>query len=393
MPDRWDLAVIGSGPAGRAAIRRARELGLHALLVSPALPISDDTAAAVVRGRARLTGPDRLEVETASGVVDHQATAIVLATGTRPARLAGVEPDGRRIRYATRDEGPMPPGESLVILGGGPTGLALAAAAAGAGRPVTLVEIRDHLLPGFDPDLGADLTARLADGGATILTGHRAARIVARPGDVQVTLRRADDRQAVEVQADGAVVAVGRRPRTRDLGLEAVGVLTDRLGFVQTDAVMATTRAGIYAVGGIVPTGGGVDSAVREAFTAVDHLAGRETEPLRYDRIPSFFTSGVPILAVGLGEPAALAAGHLIGTGRTNLPGETAGWIKVVADAETGEILGVHGVGAAAAAARAWAPALIAAGPEASPAVDESESEPAAALHRAVNLARREGAA
>jgi pyruvate/2-oxoglutarate dehydrogenase complex dihydrolipoamide dehydrogenase (E3) component len=173
MPDRWDLAIVGSGPAGCAAARRAGELGLSTLLVTDAPAASPDTHATVVRGRARLAGPDRLRVETSSGLVDHQARAIVLATGTRPSRLPGVDPDGRRILNAA----PASTEGSLVILGAGPTGLAMAAAAINAGRQVTLVEIRNHLLPGLDPDLGATIASRLASGGAKILTGHRAARV------------------------------------------------------------------------------------------------------------------------------------------------------------------------------------------------------------------------
>jgi len=385
MPDSCRLAVVGAGPAGRAAAFRAVELGLDAVLVAAG---ADPGIAGVrfLEGTGRLAGPGRLEVERDGTTRSLGAEHVILATGTAPLLPPGFPDGGERLDFRLPAE--CGDGGSWIVVGAGPAGAAAAGALAAAGCGVILVERADRILPGCDGEIADLVGDHLRAGGVRILTGRRATGAEVDGGPVRCLLRRTADRARSVETADRILVAAGGRPRTRGLGLETVDVLTDRRGFIQTDAFMATTQPGIHAVGGVVPTTGGAEAAVREARTAVDHLAGRPVRPVRYDHIARHLDTRPPVSWVGPTEGAAREAGYLVGVGRFRsgaaaAGGPAPGFGKVVADRESGRLLGVHLAGAGApAVVDAVARALAAADGSGArdPALEEAGGEVAAAL-------------
>lgn len=199
-----------------------------------------------VEGRARLV-PGGVEV---AGEV-HRARKVVLATGSRPATLSGIDIDGERIVTSTELlRIPRIP-DHLVVIGGGHVGLELGQAFLRFGAKVTVVEWLDRILPGSDADLAAELQRHLAAEGVDFLLAHEVERVVRANGRVEVVAMPRNGGPARTLQADTVLVAVGRRPNTEELGLAEVGVETDARGFVVTDAHMRTTNPDVYAAGDV----------------------------------------------------------------------------------------------------------------------------------------------
>ncbi len=308
----------------------------------------------VVRGRGRLAGGGRVVV-TRDGGEPQQLSArkIVLATGSVPAGIPGLEPDGERLLTSDHllqiDHVPG----SLVVLGAGAVGVEFAAVMTAFGCKVTLVEMLPRVLPLEDPECSEVVAAHLRRRGMKIHTGTRAAAVTARGDGVTVQLRREDDGSEAEVLAERLLLAVGRRPATRDVGLEETAAARDPRGFVFVDGMMETSEPGLYAIGDVVPTPQLAHLASREALVAVGHAAGRPLAPIRYDHVPSCTYSSPEVASVGLTEEAARQRGHRVRVGRfpfaalakASILGEPHGFVKIVSDAEAGTVLGAHMVG------------------------------------------------
>lgn len=417
MPDRFDLVVIGAGPGGYVAARRGAQQGLNTALIEKddrlggtcllrgCIPTKALIHAAevwqlcskgarnfgvtvegatfdwakilkrkemastkgargvemlmaaggvtVIRGTGRLDGPGRIKVATSDGDRLIEAPSIILATGSTTASLPGMEPDGVRILNSDHllQRETLP--QSLVVLGAGAVGLELATVMQSFGCRTTLVELMDQVLPLEDPECAAEVEKALGRLRMKVLTGSRALGVEQDAEGVAVRIQKTADRSEQTVQAECLLVAVGRKPVTADLGLETVAVVTDRRGFIQTDAMMMTSTPGLYAIGDIVPTQQLAHLASHEALVAVGHAAGKPLPPIHYNAVPSCVYSSPEVASVGLREDAARTAGHQIQVGRfpfsalgkASILGEPHGFIKVVADAETGRVLGVHMVG------------------------------------------------
>lgn len=392
MSGPFDLIVIGAGTAGCAAARRALQLGMRTALVEkdgvlggthflpgflpsenqhqaaedwlailrkvrdvgPSLERSLDTQdVTVIRGLGRLEGPGQVKVEQDQGTTHLTAARIILATGSTAAGLPGVDIDGQRILTSDQilDLEALP--DRIVVVGGGSLGVELATLLQACGCRVTLVEMKDQVLPLEDAEVAAEVARSLERSGMSLRTRHRAIGLETAGQGVQVTLKNLDDDRLNILKADGLLLAVGRKPATRDLGLETVQVVQDRKGFIQTDSVMATATPGLYAVGDIVPSPRLAPLARHEARTAVGHAAGLPVPPLSYQAVPRCVYGRPETASVGIHEEAALAAGHLVRSGRfpfraLDIPGSdggTPGFIKVIIDAESDQILGVHMVG------------------------------------------------
>ncbi len=303
----------------------------------------------LISGHARLRAPGRVVVE---GHGEVEAASTVIATGSRPRGLPGLVFDGHLILSSddllTMERVPR----SIVIVGAGAVGVEFASCYADFGCQVTLVEVAPRILPQEDADVSAALARSLAARGVRILTGTTLLPERVAPGEGGVRLTARGPEGETPLAAEAVLVAVGREPVTEGLGLEAVGVRLER-GFVAVDADMRTSVSGLYAVGDV--TGGLLLAhvAAAEGALAADRIAGRPTVALDYRRLPRATYCRPQVASIGLTEEEAKAQGYAVATGRAHLrangkaliAGEPEGFVKLVADARSGDVLGVHILG------------------------------------------------
>ncbi|EPD93807.1 MULTISPECIES: dihydrolipoyl dehydrogenase [Streptomyces] len=312
----------------------------------------------LVRGTATLAGPREVTVR-ADGAEAGRWTArrgLVLATGSRPRVLPGLEPDGTHI--VTSDDALFAPGlpESVLVLGGGAIGVEYASFHRSTGAEVTLVEAAERLLPLEDEDVSRQLTRALKKRGITVLTGARLlAAHRAGPGiEARVRPARGD---GTTLGAQRLLVAVGRVPVTDGLGLAAAGLSTDPRGFLPPAdwTTLETAVPGIHVVGDLLPPPslGLAHASFAEGLVVAETLAGRTPRPVDYAAVPRVTYSSPQTASVGLGEAEAKAAGYavrvntmpLTATAKGMVHGQ-GGMVKVVAeDGPDGRVLGVHLVG------------------------------------------------
>ena len=310
----------------------------------------------VLKGNGILTGPTSVRVSGGeSGDVEASADHLILATGSAPRSLPGLEPDGRLV--ITSDEalarGDVP--GRVTIVGAGAIGVEWASMYRDFGAEVTLVEFADRVVPLEDPDVSKELARVFRKRG---ITTHVASTIdpeTLKKGDADVSFQVAtkDGAKRTDLTADVILVAVGRRPLTEGIGLESIpGVEVDR-GYVKVDEFMRTGAPGLYAIGDIVPGFALAHVASHEAVVAVEHLAGHDPEPVRMELMPRVTFCRPQIASVGLSEEEARAAGREVrigsfpfrALGKATIVGEVDGFAKLVADAESGLILGTHIIG------------------------------------------------
>jgi dihydrolipoamide dehydrogenase len=305
----------------------------------------------VIRGEGRVISPNRLSVETAEGERIVEAKHLIVATGSEPAGLPGLEPDGRIVLNSDHileiDRVP----ESLLVVGGGAVGVEFASIFASFGSRVTLVEILPRILPTGDEEVASELSRALRARGIEVLTQAKVARLDRRDDHALARIETTEGERSVEVER--MLVSVGRRPRTVGVGLEEAGVEVDEKGFVRVNEFMQTTAEGVYAIGDIVPTAQLAHLASAEGILAVDHLAGRPVRPIDPARVPSCVYSHPEAASVGLTEAEAKEKGYAVkvgkfpfaASGKASILDEGKGFVKIVADARYGEVLGVHMVG------------------------------------------------
>jgi dihydrolipoamide dehydrogenase len=310
----------------------------------------------VLRGNGVLTGPTSLRISGGeSGDVEASADHLILATGSAPRSLPGLEPDGTLI--ITSDEaltrGDVP--GRVTIVGAGAIGVEWASMYRDFGSEVTLVEFADRIVPLEDPEISKELARVFRRRG---ITTHVASTIdpeSLNKGENEIAFQVAtkDGGKRTDLAADVILVAVGRRPLTEDIGLEAIqGVEQDR-GYVKVDEFMRTGAPNLYAIGDIVPGFALAHVASHEAIVAVEHLAGHDPEPVRMELMPRVTFCRPQIASVGLSEEEAKAAGRDVKTGqfpfralgKATIVGEVDGFAKFVADAGTGLLLGTHIIG------------------------------------------------
>ncbi|MEU6551175.1 dihydrolipoyl dehydrogenase [Streptomyces sp. NPDC046915] len=312
----------------------------------------------VVRGSARLTGVRtvRVEGETAPGAGDFTARrGIVLATGSRPRTLPGLEPDGRRV--VTSDDALFAPGlpASVLVLGGGAIGVEYASFHRSMGAEVTLVEAADRIVPLEDADVARHLTRGLKKRGINVQAGARLldAELTADGVRARVRTARGETRT---VAAERLLVAVGRVPVTDGLGLAAAGLATDERGFVAPAdwRRLETAVPGVHVVGDLLPPPslGLAHASFAEGLLVAETLAGLPSPPVDYAAVPRVTYSSPQTASVGLGEAEARARGHEVEVGTMPLTAVAkgmvhgqGGMVKVVAEAGGGQVLGVHLVG------------------------------------------------
>jgi dihydrolipoamide dehydrogenase len=399
-----DVAIVGTGPGGYVAAIRCAQLGLNVVAVEDDRPggvclnwgciptkallrnaevvhlveraadfgitvgeVRADYAAAVKRsrgvadrmakgveflfrknkitllpGRGTLKGPTTVAV----GADTIEARAVILATGSEPKSLPGVAIDEQTIissNGAVRQER-CP--ASLIVIGAGAVGVEFADVYRAYGTEVTILEALPRIVPIEDEEVSTQLARTFGRRGITIKTGVKVTKIArGGPGAIVET-------DAGRFEAEQVLMAVGRGAKVKDVGLEALGIAMER-GFVRVSPRMETSVKGVYAIGDMAGAPLLAHKAMAEGVVAAEAIAGRDPRPVDYDNVPSCTYCRPQVASIGVSEAKAKENGREISLGKFPFTasgkavalGETEGFVKVVADKGTGEILGVHILG------------------------------------------------
>ncbi|HET6819231.1 MAG TPA: dihydrolipoyl dehydrogenase [Candidatus Limnocylindria bacterium] len=310
----------------------------------------------VIRGNGTLTGPTSVHVSGGeSGELDVSGTDLMLATGSAPRSLPGLDIDGERI--ITSDEaltrGDVP--GRVTIVGAGAIGVEWASLYRDFGSEVILVEFLDRVVPLEDADVSKELNRVFRRRGITM---HVASTIdpetIQRADDgLRFTIAAREGDKRTEVETDLILVAVGRKPLTDGIGLESIAGVELERGYVKVDGHMRTGAEHLYAIGDIVPGFALAHVAAHESIVAVETMAGHHPEPVDMSLMPRVTFCRPQIASVGMTEAEARDAGHEVKTGsfpfralgKATIVGEIDGFAKLVADAGTGVLLGAHIIG------------------------------------------------
>ncbi len=410
MESNYDLVVIGSGPGGYVAAIRAGQLGLKTAIVEKGelggvclnwgcIPsksllknaeilsyfnradefglkmdnfhadysVAIDRSRKVVdrntkgvafllaknkvdhiQGTAKIVGAGKVEVAPDGNVIE--AKNIIVATGARPRSIPPLPIDGEKVITSRESIVLSDLPESIVIVGGGAIGVEFAYIYKMYGVQVTIVEMLPRLVPNEDEDISAQLEQAFKRARIDFLTGAGVTAVDISGSGVIVTVDK--DGTAQTLECDKVLVAIGIQPNVEDLGLESVGIATDRTGIIVDDK-MATNVAGIYAIGDVNGKMPLAHVASAQAAVAVETIAGMETQPLDYTYMPRATYCMPQIASFGLTEAQAREKGKEVNVGTFNVQangkalamGENSGLVKLVVDAKYGELLGGHMIG------------------------------------------------
>ncbi|MFN7940099.1 MAG: dihydrolipoyl dehydrogenase [Thermoanaerobaculia bacterium] len=410
----YDLVILGSGPGGYVAAIRAGQLGLKAVCIEkdprlggtcthrgciptkallhsaavvdgirhaadfgiavgePAIDVAkvheykrgvvDKNAkgiegllkkykAEAIRGHGRLAGKNAVEVTAADGT-KRTVTGryLMIATGSVPREIRIAPTDGTSILNSDHllELERIP--KSIVVLGAGAVGTEFASVFRSFGSDVTLVEMLPRVLPIEDEEVSKELDRLLRKRDMTVMTATQLVSAATENGVVKMVVQKGDTQTKLE--AEILLVAIGRAPVTSDIGLERVGIATDK-GYIPVNGVMQTSVPNIYAIGDVVPTPWLAHVASAEGILAVEHLAGQEVHPLDYDLTPSCTYCEPEVGSVGLSEAKAKERGYdvavgkfsFMASGKARILGKAQGFVKIVRDRKYDEILGVHIIG------------------------------------------------
>jgi dihydrolipoyl dehydrogenase len=310
----------------------------------------------IIDGEAKLgkPGPDghRITVKTKAGDQTIIAKNVILATGSSPMEIPGFKIDQNRIVDSTGALAFEHVPQRLIVIGGGYIGLELGMVYAKFGSKVTVVEMMPSLLNGMDPDCVAVVSRKLKKMGVEVMLETKA-KSWEDKGDRAVLTVELKDGKAATIDADKILLSVGRRPNSGSLGLDTAGVTIGKGGYVTADDHLRTNVPGIYAIGDLI---GGLmlaHKATKEGEVVAEIVAGHKTA-FDVRTIPAVVFTDPEIASTGLTEAEAKAKGHaklkvgkfpFAALGRALSVNDTEGFVKVIADAQTGELLGMHIVG------------------------------------------------
>ena len=281
----------------------------------------------------------------------YEAGHIIIATGSSAKTPKGFGDPGAKVwtsREALSKREALP--ESLIILGAGPEGCEFAQIYSGLGVKVSLIEAKERILPGFDPDAAEALSRSLSSGGIEVITGQWVKNFEEKNTKIEIVL--ADGKRVI---ADNLLLSIGRAPNSKNIGLESLGVSLSANGFIDTDEYYETNIKNIYAVGDVNGKSMMAHSASHQGYFVADTIA-KGKQPLQKSVIPSCVYSSPEIAEVGLNEASAkeraiaYQAGRFsfMTLGRSHAKGQTTGFVKILGDAKTHKILGGVVVGDAA---------------------------------------------
>ncbi len=415
MANSFDLIVVGSGPGGYVTAIRAHQLGMkvaivereslggiclnwgciptkallksaqvfeyiqhadsYGITVSAAKPDfnkiiarSRDVAngmskgvnflmgknkVSVLSGNGKLVAVNRIVVTDAEGKTsEYTAPHIVLATGARSRQLPNLPQDGKRIiGYREVMTLPTQP-DSILIVGAGAIGVEFAYFYNAIGTKVTLVEYMPRIVPVEDADISKELTRNFKKQGIKVLT-NTAAETVDTSGDkCVVTLKDHKKGKEIVIECDVVLSAVGQTSNIENIGLEELGIKTDR-GRILVDEFYQTNVKGVYAIGDIVPGPALAHVASAEGIICVEKITGHNPEPMDYNNIPGCTYCSPEVASVGYTEAKAKEAGYAIkvgkfpftASGKAKAAGHSQGFVKLIFDEKYGELLGAHMIG------------------------------------------------
>ena len=307
----------------------------------------------VYTGMGSYVTKNQISIKKEDGTTETIETAkSIIATGSKPASLPGIEIDKKRIITSTEALEMTEVPKNLIIIGGGVIGLELGSVYGRLGSKVTVVEFMDRIIPGMDGALSKELQRVLKKNlGFEFLFKHKVTSVKSSAKEVTVSALNAKD-ENVEIKGDYCLVAVGRKPYTDNLGLEKIGVKLDNRGRVETDEHLKTSVDGIYAIGDVVKGAMLAHKAEEEGTYVAEQLAGQKPH-INYNLIPGVVYTWPEVAAVGYTEEQLKEQGkkYKVGSfpfkasGRARASMDTDGFVKVLADEATDEILGVHMIG------------------------------------------------
>jgi dihydrolipoamide dehydrogenase len=305
-------------------------------------------------GTARIAAAGKVDVKGADGQTQTlEAKAIVIATGSDVARLRGIDIDEKRIVSSTGALSLPEVPKHLLVVGAGVIGLELGSVWRRLGAKVTVVEFLDGTLPGMDGEVRRQAQRLFERQGMTFKLSSKVTAVDTSGKTLKVSVEPAKGGAAETIEADVVLVAIGRVPYTEGLGLDAVGVARDARGRIVTDAHFATGVRGIYAIGDAIAGPMLAHKAEDEGVAAAEILAGQAGH-VNYDVIPSVVYTFPEVASVGKTEEELKAAGvaynagkfPFTANGRAKVNLTTDGFVKILADAKTDRVLGVHMIGA-----------------------------------------------
>ncbi len=309
-----------------------------------------------IKGSGRLVGKATVEVTNGQNQTLIARKEIVVATGSQPRSVPGVEIDRKRIITSDEAIGLKEIPKSIAIMGSGAVGVEFGSIFRRFGSEVTIVELLPRIVPVEDDAVSAELERSFRKQGIRVLTGTRVTSAKATASGVDLDAQTPDGK-SVKVSAEYLLVATGRGPVTSGLGAEDVGLRMDR-GYIHVDADFQTSVAGISAIGDVItfdnpghPQLAHLSSA--EGIAVAERIAGQGRNRINYDQVPGCTYCDPEIGSVGLTEKEAQARGYDVKTGsfkfgilgRARIAGETEGFVKIVFDKKYDEILGVHMIG------------------------------------------------
>jgi dihydrolipoamide dehydrogenase len=333
-----------------AAVDRSRRVSNR--LVKGVAALMKSNGVEVVEGQGSLGSCNTVHVSLNEGGqrTIHTHNTIV-GTGARPRGLPGVEVDGERVMtyreaILLRD---LP--TSVIIVGAGPIGMEFAHLWQAYGAEVTVVEMLPRVLPLEDQEVSREVERAFKRRKVRLLTGTRVQSIDAGPRRVHLATKSEQDGEQ-ELEAERVLIATGVRPNTEGLGLQEAGIQLDR-GHIVVDENMRTSAPGLYAIGDVTGKLPLAHVASAQGAVAAETIAGRESRALDYEGMPRCTYCEPQVASIGLTEAQALERGHEVKVGRFDFRangkalslGDHDGWVKIIADADSGEILGAHLVG------------------------------------------------
>ena len=308
-----------------------------------------------VKGSGKIAGPGKVEVTGADGAVTSLvATNIFIATGSEPSGLPGVTVDNKRIVDSTGALSLPDVPKSLIVIGAGIIGLELGSVWRRLGAEVTVIEFLDRICPGMDAEVAKTFQRALTKQGMTFKLGSKVTGAKSGKSGVELTFEPVAGGAAETISADNVLLAIGRRPYTAGLGLETVGITPDKRGFIETDH-FKTSAPGVWAIGDVIHGPMLAHKGEEDAVACIELIAGKAGH-VDYNLVPSVVYTYPEVAWVGQTEEQLKEAGVVYKAGkfpftansRAKINHESEGFAKVLADAKTDEILGVHIVGPSA---------------------------------------------
>ncbi|HRG42485.1 MAG TPA: FAD-dependent oxidoreductase, partial [Saprospiraceae bacterium] len=285
---------------------------------------------------------------------EYSAEHIIIATGGRAKELPNIKIDGKKIiGYREAMTLPVQP-KKMVVVGAGAIGVEFAYFYNTIGTEITVVEFMEQgLLPREDADISKELTKVYKKAGMKILANSSVEKIEMTDEGCNVIVKNRKDESVQTITCDIVLSAAGVTPNTEDIGLEVLGIETDR-GMIKVDAYYRTNLPGIYAIGDVIPTQALAHVASAEGITCVEKIAGHHPEPIDYSNIPGCTYCWPEVSSVGMTEAQAKEAGYELkigkfpfsASGKASASGAKDGFVKMIFDAKYGEFLGGHMIGA-----------------------------------------------